>query len=75
MDKVFIIAIYSFWIPSDYDQCLIGTVNDWSKFEINKCFFRNFSKSFFSHDNNNKDDNSDNDITLFIIPKLGKWNI
>ena len=34
MGKVFIIAIYSFWIPQNYDKCLIGSGDDWSKFKI-----------------------------------------
>ena len=32
-------------------------------------FLGKLSKTFFSHDNNNTNDNSDNNITLFRIPK------
>ena len=34
MGKVFIIAIYSFWISKNYDKCLIGSGDDWTKFKI-----------------------------------------
>ena len=39
-----------------------------------RAFFEKNKQNFFSHDNNNTNDNSDNNITLFWIRKLGKRN-
>ena len=52
MGKVFIIAIYSLWIPYNYDKCLIGTTggDEWSKFQSNMAsvFWENLGQLFFS---------------------------
>ena len=45
MGKVFIIANYSFWIRQNYDKYIIGSGDDWSKFEIT--FLKKLSNFFF----------------------------